>query len=308
MNIYFIYRKSQENLGSVKMRVFQMKEILENKFPKIDTIGIYSTKPQFLQVLWFLKTKNKSIIIFNKDAIDRVSLKVVDALRKKGIKVGIDVLDKDMNYFDYRRIDFLIASSQRQFRYLNSVIKTVSSNPSVYYIPHQADIRLSNLKPEFMSGEKNKKIFYFGEHTNIYIPSKYLEQITILPYRGTMASSDIHEMTQYQFQYCIRGPQQNTSLYIFKPITKLINSLYLGALPIISFDMEDAVDILGKKYPLTLREYSEAGFQELFELIRNADDETLVQSMKCMEKLRSVHGFKAVEKSFTHCISSLNAN
>ena len=308
MNIYFVYRKSQENLGSVKMRVFQMKEILENKFPKINTIGIYSAKPQFLQVLWFLKIKKKSIIIFNKDAIDRVSLKTVDALRKKGIKVGIDVLDKDMNYFDYRKIDFLVASSQRQFRYLNSVVKSISSNPSVYYIPHQADIRLSNLKPEFMSGEKHKKIFYFGEHTNIYIPSKYLEQITILPYRGTMASSDIYEMMNYQFQYCIRGPQQNSSLYIFKPITKLINSLYLGALPIISFDMEDAVDIIGPEYPLTLREYSDAGFQELFELINSIDDSTLAQAIKCMDKLQSVHGFKAVQKSFTNSISSLSAN
>ena len=308
MNIYFIYRKSQENLGSVKMRVFQMKEMLEKKFLKIETIGIYSVKLQFLQIFWFIKVKNKSILIFNKDAIDRASLKVINSLRKRGIKVGIDVLDKDMNYFDYRKIDFLIASSQRQFRYLNSVVKTVSSNPSVYYIPHQADIRLGNLQLDFASEKKSKKIFYFGEHTNIYVPSKYLEHITILPYSGKMGSSDINEMTQYHFQYCIRGPQQNTSLYIFKPITKLINSLYLGALPIISFDMEDAVDILGPKYPLTLREYSEAGFQELFDLIRNADDDTLVQSMKCMEKLRSVNGFKAVEKSFTHCISSLNAN
>ena len=104
MNIYFIYRKSQENLGSVKMRVFQMKEMLENKFPKIDTIGIYSAKPQFLQIFWFIKVKNKSILIFNKDAIDRASLKVINSLRKRGIKVGIDVLDKDMNYFDYQKI------------------------------------------------------------------------------------------------------------------------------------------------------------------------------------------------------------
>ncbi len=306
MNIYFIYRKSQENLGSVKMRVFQLKEMLENKFLKVDTIGIYSAKPQFLQILWFLKIKDKSIIIFNKDAIDRVSLKFIDALRKKGLKVGIDVLDKDMNYFDYRKIDFLIASSQRQFRYLSSVVKTINSNPSIYYIPHQADIRLNKFKPDFAFEKKSKKTFYFGEHTNIYIPSKYLEHITVLPYRGKMGSSDINEMRQYQFQYCIRGPQQNTSLYIFKPITKLINSLYLGALPIISFDMEDAVDILGTKYPFTLREYSEAGFHELFGLVKNVDTDMIMQSKKCMDKLRSVHGFKAVEKAFTDSMSSLN--
>ena len=308
MNIYFVYRKSQENLGSVKMRVFQMKEMLQKTFLKIDTIGIYSAKLQFLQIFWFIKVKNKSILIFNKDAIDRVSLKVINLLRKKGIKVGIDVLDKDMNYFNYRKIDFLIASSQRQFRYLNSVVKTINSEPSVFYIPHQADIRLGNLKLDFASEKKSKKIFYFGEHTNIYVPSKYLEHITILPYGGKMGSSDINEMAQYQFQYCIRGPQQNTSLYIFKPITKLINSLYLGALPIISFDMEDAVDIIGPEYPLTLRDYSDAGFQELFELINSIDDSTLAQAIKCMDKLQSVHGFKAVQKSFTNSISSLSAN
>lgn len=308
MNIYFIYRKSQESLGSVKMRVFQMKEILEKKFPKIDTIGIYSTKPKFLQILWFLKIRNKSIIIFNKDAIDRTSLKVIDALRKRGIKIGLDVLDKDMNYFEYQKIDFLIASSQRQFKYINSVVKTIDTKPSTFYIPHQADLRLRNLKADFLHGKKSKKIFYFGEHTNIYIPSKYLEYVTILPYRGKMGSSDINEMVNYQFQYCIRGPQQNASLYIFKPITKLINSLYLGALPIISFDMEDAVDILGKKYPFTLREYSEAGFQELFALLENFNTDMIMQSTKSMDKLRSVHGFKAVEKSFNDSILSLNAN
>ena len=308
MNIYFIYRKSQEGLGSVKMRVFQMQELLRKKFTNISTIGIYSTKPKFLQILWFLKVKKDSILIFNKDAIDRVNLKTIDILRKKGVKVGIDILDKDMNYFDYQKVDFLFASSQRQFRYLNSVVNTIDPEPSVFYIPHQADIRLNNLKQNFMSENKPKEIFYFGEHTNIYVPSKFLEHITILPYRGIMGPSDIDEMKRYQFQYCIRGPQQNTSLYIFKPITKLINSLYLGAMPIISFDMEDAVEILGPKYPFTLREYSDAGFQELFALLENFDTDMIMQSTKSMDKLRSVHGFKAVEKAFTDSMSSLNGN
>ena len=198
MNIYFIYRKSQNNLGSVKMRVFQMQELLRKKFTNISIIGIYSTKPQFLQILWFLKVKKDSILIFNKDAIDRVNLKTIDILRKKGVKVGIDILDKDMNYFDYQKIDFLIASSQRQFRYLKSVVETIESNPKAFYIPHQADIRLKNSKLNFKSKKKSKKIFYFGEHTNIYVPSKYLEKLTILPYQGRMDQSDIIEMNIYR--------------------------------------------------------------------------------------------------------------
>ena len=142
MNIYFVYRKSQENLGSVKMRVFQMKKLLETRFPMIETIGIFSIKITLLQTLRFRNLKNNSILIFNKDAIDRVDHKTIKTLRKRGVKFGLDALDKDMNYFDYRKTDFLVASSLRQYRYLKSVVTTIKPEPIVTYVPHQADIRL----------------------------------------------------------------------------------------------------------------------------------------------------------------------
>ena len=307
MNIYIIYRKSQENLGSVKMRVFQMKDLLQSKGFCINTIGIYASKILLPHYYWSYSIKRNSIIIFNKDAIDRAPKNILKLLRKRNIKIGLDALDKDLNRFDYDKVDFLIASSNRQYHFFKNIIKSKNPEIKVLELPHQADLGLKtdHIDPDFTI-RKNKKIFYFGEHTNIYIPTKYLDKIDILPYDGNMNNSEINLMKDYEFQYCIRGPQQNTSLYIFKPITKIVNSYYLGALPIISFDMEDAVKALGIDYPFTLQSYSEDGFASLFERIKLRSDDDINIAIKGLKNLEKSHGFDAVCNSFSRVIRKID--
>lgn len=306
MNIYFIYRKSQEDLGSVKMRVFQLKDLLKLKLIDIDCIGIYSAKFIIFHYYWVSLIKRDSFVIFNKDSIDRAPHKIINLLRKKNVKIGVDLLDKDLNRFDYRKVDYLISSSNRQHEYLQSVVRSVNSKAEVLMLPHQADLRLKqDGVHQFSSSRKRFKIFYFGEHTNIYAPTKYLNKIDIIPYDGEMRDYEINLMKKYKFQYCIRGPQQNTSLYIFKPITKIINSYYLGALPIISFDMEDAVLALGVDYPFKLQSYSEEGFKSLFERIANSSEEDINLATECVKNLENSHGFDAVCDNFQRIIRTV---
>lgn len=306
MSIYFIYRRSQKNLGSVRMRVFQLKDIIASKNIDVKIKGIYSSKIPLYHYYWSAFIKRSSILIFNKDAIDRAPIKTLSLLRSKNIKVVLDVLDKDLNRFNYNKIDYLIASSNRQYEYLKNVVRSSNLPVEVLYIPHQADIRLNKngTKPNFYK-RKNKKVFYFGEHTNIYCPTKYLNEVNIIPYEGVMTDKEIQEMEKYDFQYCIRGPQQNTSLYIFKPITKIINSYYLGSLPIISFDMDDAVKVLGADYPFTLQSYSDEGFRSLFECINNPTGADIKKAKESMKKLNEHYGFDAVKDCFINAIRTI---
>ena len=306
MNIYFIYRKSQKNLGSVKMRVFQLKDMIASKNIDVKIKGIHSSKISLYHYYWLAFIKRSSILIFNKDAIDRAPIKMLSLLRSKNIKVALDVLDKDLNRFNYNKIDYLIASSNRQYEYLKNVVRSSNLQIEVLYIPHQADLRLKKIgtKPTFYR-RKNKKVFYFGEHTNLYCPTEYLGEINIIPYNGIMADEEIQEIRNYNFQYCIRGPQQNTSLYIFKPITKIINSYYLSSLPIISFDMDDAVKVLGADYPFTLQSYSDEGFRSLFECINNPTDADIKKAKESMKKLNEHCGFDAVTDYFTTAIRTI---
>lgn len=310
MKIVFIYRKSQQHLGSVKMRVFQFMELLREKERErkieLDSVGIYTPKIKLYEYLWTNKLPKNSIAIFNKDAINRASSLAIRLLRKKNIKIGLDAIDKDMMRFDYNKVDFLIASSYRQYIYFSNLKKNLSHKIDVFYIPHQADIRLKKYNPtQILLAKKEKSIFYFGEHNNIYLPAKFLNRVDIIDYSGTMDEREIKIINKYKFQYCIRGPQQNTSLYIFKPITKIINSLYLGSFPVISFDMDDALHALGESYPFVLKEYSEKGFQDLFQVLEAPPAEYLEKALICMARLESHLGYESIIESFYKAIEDI---
>ena len=288
--IYFVYRRSQSHLGSIEMRARQFSATLSKLGIRTDLIPIFEFRNRYVELLWCSRLEPGSVAVFIKDAMTRLTKNGRGRLAKKNISVMFDVLDLDINRFDYEGIDTIITSSSRQYKYFNSLKQTNRLN--LLHVMHQPDIRLE----ENENIKKTRKICYYGEHMNIYLPTEYLSKVDILNYTGKMENEDIKNLSQYEFNYCIRGPQQNTSLFIFKPITKIMNSIQLNSLPIISFDMDDAVELLGKEYPFILSSYSKKGFSDLFKKTNSTDH--INKGMMIIKKLRKETSSNFISKDF----------
>ena len=285
-----MYRRSQSHLGSIEMRARQFSVTLSGLGIKTHLMPIFEFRNRYIEMLWCSRLEPGSVAIFVKDAMTRLTKRGRDQLAKKNIAVMFDVLDLDINRYDYEGINTVITSSRRQNTYFNSL--TQKNKINLLHVMHQPDARLEETKHI----RKTKKVCYYGEHTNIYLPTEHLNKVDILNYTGTMTHEDIEILKKYEFNYCIRGPQQNTSLYIFKPITKIMNSIQLNSLPIISFDMDDAVQLLGKTYPFILTSYSKRSFDNLFKKIYSADD--IIRGLKIIRKLKDETSATIIAKNF----------
>lgn len=265
LDINIIYPRALRDTGSTVMRVFQTQQLLQqfskNKY-RLHTLPISSYRADIFERFMIRKYRKKSVNIFCKNAIDRISLSTRRWLHEGDNVICVDYLDKDMSCFDFSYIDLHIASSNTQFKFLQSMANTTDSK--VCHVPHQADLRLlTRRKKETSSG----KIYYFGEARNLYCPPEYLDRIELLPYIGKMSDGDIEKLETYQFQWCVRDPRQNRDLAVIKPITKVENAISLRQNPIIGFDQTDAIEIMGEEYPYIIRNYTRQGFQEIFEKI-----------------------------------------
>ncbi len=226
------------------MRVSQLRDTVNSYgsgSTSISTVGIKRFKHKILEKIWFHRLPHADLYIFCKDAIDRVSLSTLSAIRARGGKIACDYIDKDLSNFDFSKIDAHIASSNSQLSYLRKHVP----EEHIHLLLHQSDARLHDTN----SKAQLDRAFYFGEEDNIEILPTYESFIDQIPYTREMNESDIQTILKYKFQYCVRPQHQYLTTGIFKPATKVMNSIAMGIPPIVSSHMEEEISILGQNYP-----------------------------------------------------------
>lgn len=261
MKVFFIYPRAHKNTGSSKMRCFQLTKIL-NCYSRDNCeflVAPISTLPikQFW-LAWIYKFPPGSVLIFCKNAIDRLPVQYRHVFKERGLVLGVDYVDRDMTSFNFSEISLHISSSMRQNRFLKSILK---EKTKIIHLEHFADVAAYEL-PRRKIDQHNGRIFYLGEPNNVYLPSRFIGQVDILQYDYKIPI-DLKGMSRYKFQYCIREPQQNRNLHTFKPSTKIMNSVALRVPAIISHDMEDAIELLGVNYPYILDGYDNTSWTSL---------------------------------------------
>lgn len=298
--IYLVYPRAHKNTGSSQMRVFQLKDIIEkygtSKF-EILTKEVTNLRLNIAWLLWMQSIDKGSIIIFCKYAIDRVPNTILEKLKStRNCIIAVDYIDRSLRFVEFKSIDIHIASCLSQLNYL-STFETEKNK--IVLIPHQADIRLY----EYTETNKSKEICYFGEKSNIYIPNKHISKISSIQYNGTVTDKSLSELAQYKYHYCIRPSQQNTDMNCFKPPTKIMNALAVKAIPIISIDQIDAVEILGDDFPFILRDYTENEFDRVFQKIKY-DHDYYAESLKVIKSLNEVYSLQNFSMNFESIMSS----
>jgi len=231
------------------MRVSQLRDTVNSYgsgSTKISTVGIKRFKHRILEKIWFHKLPHADLYIFCKDAIDRVSLLTLSAIRARGGKIACDYIDKDLSNFDFSKIDAHIASSNRQLSYLRKHVP----EEHIHLLLHQSDARLHDTEGK----AKLQRAFYFGEEDNLEILPTYESFIDQISYKREMNESDIQTILNYKFQYCVRPQHQHLTTGIFKPATKVMNSIAMGIPPVISSNMQEEISILGKNYPYIINQ------------------------------------------------------
>lgn len=265
LRVYFIYAKAHAKTGSKRMRVDQVvSAIAQNSLGLIDVKVKWVTnfRSNIIWLIWCLNFKRRSLLIFNKNAIDRVPPPIIKFLReKRSIKIAIDYVDRSIEGICFDHYDLHIASSFRQYYFFKEM--NIKKN-SVLFFPHAPDIRIRSCPISTINEPTVKQIFYYGESTNIYIPQEFLGYVDILNFDGSIDPSIFSYLGKYKFQYCIRDPLQNRSFNLFKPATKIANSLALGIPPIVSWDQDGVNEILGKDYPFIIKNYDAESFKEIF--------------------------------------------
>lgn len=268
-SVYLIYPRAHEKTGSTQMRVFQLKQIIESygtKKIEIHDIEVSNLRLEVFWKIWSKKIRKGSILIFCKYAIDRIPASILAKLKsERGCIISVDYIDRSLRNFDLSIVDIHIASCTSQFNYLNT-FETEKSK--VILLPHQADNRLNTI----LETHKTKKICYLGENANLFIPIKHIQNISSIPYNGRVTIDTLRVLSKFRFHYCIRPSHQITDMNCFKPPTKVMNAIALNAVPLISIDQTDAVDILGEDFPFILRDLTEKGFDDIFKKINYDQD------------------------------------
>lgn len=248
LKVRLVYRRNQKSVGSVIMRVSQLVQLV-NEFgtQSIDlrSVPINSFHLPIIEQLWVRAQPSNCVFIFCKDAIDRISPEGCDLLRKRGSKVASDYIDKNISSLDFSKIDAHIASSHRQFSYLKA---QKLPRGSVHLFLHQYDLRLWGRSPV----KKHSNAFYFGESKNLAKAEELKGAVTSIPYRGVMTEQVIEEMLSYKYQYCVRPEQQADHSGVFKPATKVMNSIAMGIPPIVASYMSEEIRLLGPGYPFII--------------------------------------------------------
>lgn len=266
-HIYLVYPRAYKNSGSTTMRVFQTHEMicdhLSHTF-KASTTPVSNLRFGFLWRLWVNQFAPDSCIIFCKNAIDRVPKQQIYNLKKRGMLIALDYIDRDMSNI-YSFVDLHIASSHRQELFLRSL---GFPKEKVVFWEHAADYRIQKYK--FNCNQNNGKIFYLGELSNAYIPSELLSEIDVISYSDSISLNDLRRISTYKFQYCIRPRIQNQNLSVIKPLTKVMNSIALSIPPIISNDMDEAVGILGRDYPFIINTNDKHDFYRILSLAKSS--------------------------------------
>ena len=280
--IYLIYPRAYETAGSTQMRVFQLKQLLDeygkNDF-LVTLVPISNLRHPFFWNLWIRKFEKNSALIFCKNAIDRMPLKLLIELQSRGVTIALDYVDRIVDGIDIDLIDVHIASCQRQFEFLNRL----NVKGKKLLLHHYGDLRIFKKKP--INQKKIDKSYYLGEIQNLFLPEEFLSKIDIFKYNGILTNEMIDSAAKYKFQYCVRPKLQNESLNYFKPPTKIMNSIALGNLPIISADQSDAIQILGKDYPFVILKHNAEELSRVFDIMMN-DHDTVQREVKRLEALR----------------------
>lgn len=265
--IYLIYPRAHRETGSTIMRTFQLHQILKDRCEEnieVLTLPISNLRLNLFWKFWITSFKSEDILIFCKDAIDRIPVKFLEKIQSTGATIAIDYIDKVMASVKYKSADIHIASSDRQYSFLNSIY---FPDTKIVYLPHLGDLRLYKMKQPL---DRNDKIFYLGELQNTYIPESFINHVDIVPYNGKVSTDTLKQIQNYKYQYCIRQPHQNTSIVAFKPLTKVMNSIAMSIPPIVSYDLDGITSLLGREYPFMIHSYEEREFNELLEKLNDS--------------------------------------
>ena len=294
-NIYFIYPRAHKNTGSTVMRAFQAAEILrstaEHHRLTIHTKPITNLRTDIAWYVWLKTIKRHSLVVFCKDAIDRLPRQLISWLKNNDIKVAVDYVDKSLNGFDFYGIDIHIASSSKQAAFLKSL---AIENLKVYELFHLGDLRL------YEKNQKNNRsrgIVYYGELQNTYIPENLLKHIEIMPYNGRVSDADLEKLRLYKFLYCVRDPRQNRGISVFKPTTKIMNAIALLIPPIVTSDMDGVIDILGSSYPFMTRTTSDKDIERVLDLA-SSDEQAYTKAVDILRKCQARYNPSAWRKAF----------
>lgn len=281
LKVRLIYRRNQKSVGSVIMRVSQLVQLV-NEFGTqsldLKSVPINSFRLPIIERGWVRVQPSNCILVFCKDAIDRISPEGCDLLRERGSKVVADYIDKNISSLDFSKIDAHIASSHRQFAYLKA---QQLPRGSVHLFLHQYDLRLWGRSPV----KKHSNAFYFGESKNLAKTSDLKDAVTSIPYRGVMTEQVIEEMLSYKYQYCVRPEQQADHNGVFKPATKVMNSIAMGIPPIVSRNMREEMRLLEEDYPLVLENLRSLGEQPNWSGCL-ASDELYMRAMEKVDALK----------------------
>lgn len=264
--LYLIYPRAYKYAGSTFMRVFQLEEFINdhlNHLIDVQNVAVSNLRSNLLWNVWRLQFKSNSWIVLCKYAINRMPEEQLHALKKRNIKIAVDYIDRDMTGVP-DCVDLHIASSHKQRDFL---LSSGICSDKVVLLEHAADYRIF----KYITPKKhNDKIFYLGEYQNAFIPMNLIKSIDIISYKDRLDLSILECISYYKLQYCVRPSYQNQSISVIKPLTKIMNSIALSIPPIISCDMEEALEILGPSYPFTISLTDPNDFKRVWELARNS--------------------------------------
>ena len=285
------------------MRTFQAADILRSHAKArplaIETKSITNLRTDLAWHFWCRTIKKKSLAVFCKDAIDRLPRKFIPLLQSRDVKIAIDYLDKSLDGFDFSGIDVHIASSDKQAAFLNSL---TIENKRVFEIFHLGDQRLYN-KNKIKN--QRKGIVYYGELQNTYIPEKLIKRIEIMPYNGSTTEQDLKKLCSYKFLYCIRDPKQNRAVSLFKPTTKIMNSIALLTPPIVSADMDGVINLLSSEYPFMAETSSDKDIDRILNLAAN-DEQAYIKAIEILKKCNKKYNPNTWTRAFLRMVEEID--
>ena len=302
-NIYFIYPRAHRTTGSTVMRTFQAADILKSYSTAeplaIETRQITNLRTGLAWHIWCRTIKNQSLAVFCKDAIDRLPRKMLPSLQNRDIKIAVDYIDKSLDGFEFSGIDIHIASSSKQAAFLKSL---AIDNKKIFELFHLGDQRLYN---KDQSKIQKKGIVYYGELQNTYIPEKLINLIEIMPYNGFTTEQDLQKLCSYKFLYCIRDPKQNRSVSLFKPTTKIMNSIALLTPPIVTLDMDGVINILGSEYPFMAKINSDEEIQRILNLAIN-DEQAYIKAVEILKQCKKKYNPNTWSNNFLSMVKKID--
>lgn len=255
--IIFAVDPNLKTAGSTELRVFQLISLLEEFHGTELTFSVSSLpKPKhFRQAIWALRQPVGSVVIFSKWSLLRLRQNTLDILRRKGVRTCIDYVDIDLREaLKFNPDVHLAASISAHTALKNLTTGQRSPEAKIMLLHHNLDARMYT---SHSCPNDRPRPVYFGALENTVITPTLRNRVTFIRADKADEISELfRRLADFNIHYCIRQTN-STSEVIAKPFTKGFVASQMGVPVLVSNNVDDALALLGKDYPFTIKDTTE---------------------------------------------------